>query len=468
MKILRLVVAGVSSSSGKTTVVTGLIGALKNKGFKVKPFKIGPDYIDTGYLSVVSGEDALNLDFWLMGKENILPSFINNTADSDIAVIEGVMGLFDGGDCSTAEVSKYLKAPVLLCVNSEKIGESVGAIVKGFLEFDSRINIIGVILTKVSGQKHYKLLKESIENFTQLSVYGYLLKDDNLAIKERHLGLVTVHEKDLIDKFVRSAAKQVRNNFNLDLIVKEANLAPELAIDKKDTIYFKSNNKIKYNVKVAYSYDRAFNFFYRENIKIMENMGAECVPFSPINDSYIDPDIDLLMVWGGFPEVFAPDLSSNKSLIKQIKELIEKGTFVYAECGGLMYLAKNFILGENKKYPMVGVLPVDIKLSNKLMGFGYKEPVTRFNTILGKAGTKVRGHEFHYSFEAGEVHDSLRPYEVRSKSRDKKDKESEKLEGYVYKNAFASYIHLHFLGNLGVIDNIFKNINTSKKDRKRR
>ena len=465
MKIPRLVVAGVSSGSGKTTVVTGLIGALKNKGYKVKPFKIGPDYIDTGYLSSVSGEDALNLDLWLMGKKNILPSFVNNAADSDIAVIEGVMGLFDGGDCSTAEVSKYLKAPVLLCVNSEKIGESVSAIVKGFLEFDPEVNIIGTILTKVSGTGHYKLLKESIENSTQLSVYGYLLKDDNLAIKERHLGLVTAHEKDLMDKFVNSAITQVRNNFNLDLIVKKASLAPELSIDKKDTIYFKSNNKIKYNVKVAYSYDRAFNFFYHENINIMENMGAECVPFSPINDSYIDPDIDLLILWGGFPEVFAPDLSSNKSLIKQIKELIEKGLPVYAECGGLMYLANNFISGENKKYPMVRVLPIDIKLGDKLVEFGYKEAVTRFNTILGKAGTKVRGHEFHYSFELGKVGDNVRPYKVKRKSG---DKESEKLEGYVYKNVFASYIHLHFLGNLGVINNIFKNINTSKKDRKRR
>jgi len=466
MKIPRLVIAGVSSGSGKTTVTTGLISALKNKGYKVKPFKIGPDYIDTGYLSAVSGEDALNLDLWLMGRENILPSFVSNAADSDITVIEGVMGLFDGGDCSTAEVSKYLKAPILLCINSEKIGESVSAIVKGFTEFDPEVNIIGTILTKVSGRGHYKLLKESIENFTQLPVCGYLLKDNNLAIKERHLGLVTVYEKDLISKFVDSAATQVRNNFNLDLIIKKASLAPELTIDKKDTIYFKSNSKTKYNIKVAYSYDRAFNFFYHENIKIMENMGAECSPFSPIGGSCIDPDIDLLILWGGFPEVFASNLSGNKKLIKQIKELIERGTAVYAECGGLIYLAKNFISGENKKYPMAGVLPIDIKLGDKLTGFGYKEAITRFDTILGKAGTKVRGHEFHYSFEVGKVHDSLRPYEVRKKSRDKKDKESEKLGGYIYKNVFASYIHLHFLGNLEVINNIFKNI--SKKDKKRR
>ena len=208
MKIPRLVVAGVSSGSGKTTVTTGLIGALKNKGYKVKPFKIGPDYIDTGYLSAVSGEDALNLDLWLMGRENILPSFVNNAAGSDIAVIEGVMGLFDGGDCSTAEVSKHLKAPVLLCINSEKIGESVSAIAKGFTEFDPEVNIIGVILTKVSGRGHYNLLKKSIEDFTQIPVCGYLLKDNDLIIKERHLGLVTVHEENLIDKFVNSAAAQ--------------------------------------------------------------------------------------------------------------------------------------------------------------------------------------------------------------------------------------------------------------------
>ncbi|MCD4669268.1 MAG: cobyrinate a,c-diamide synthase, partial [Actinomycetia bacterium] len=212
-----------------------------------------------------------------------------------------------------------------------------------------------------------------------------------------------------------------------------------------------------------YSHDRAFSFFYHENIKIMESMGAECKPFSPIDDPYIDPDTDLLMLWGGFPEIFAPDISSNKSLINQINELIEKGLPVYAECGGLMYLAKNFISGDNEKYPMIGTLPVDIKLGDKLVGFGYKEAAIRFDTILGKAGTKVRGHEFHYSFELGKVGDDIRPYKVKRKSG---DKESERLEGYVYKNVFASYIHLHFLGNLGVVNNIFKNI--SKKDRKKR
>ena len=463
MKIPRLIVAGVSSGSGKTTVTTGLIGALKNKGYKVKPFKIGPDYIDTGYLSFVAGEDALNIDLWLMSKENVLPSFVNNATGSDIAVIEGVMGLFDGGDCSTAEVSKYLKAPVLLCVNSGKIGESVSAIVKGFIEFDQEVNIIGIILTKVSGWSHYKLLKESIENSTQLPVCGYLQRDSRLSIKERHLGLITAYEKDAIGEFMDFAIKQAEHNFYLDLIIEKASLAPELSIEKKDTIYFKLNNKAKYSVKVAYSYDRAFNFFYHENIKVMESLGAKCVPFSPLNDSYINPDIDLLILWGGFPEMFAPEISDNKSLMRKLKELIEKGLTVYAECGGLVYLARNFISGENKKYPMVGILPIDIKLDDKLVGFGYKEAVTRFDSILGKTGTKVRGHEFHHSFEVGKVCDKLRPYEVRSKSKDKKNKENVKLDGYVYKNVFASYIHLHFLGNLEVINNIFKNIERVNK-----
>ena len=170
MKIPRFVVAGDSSGSGKTTVATGLIAALKNRGYNVKPFKIGPDYIDTGYLSFASGKAALNLDTWLMGEENILPSFVYNSMDSDIAIIDGVMGLFDGGDCSTAEISKCLKAPVFLCISSEKIGESVSAIVKGFSEFDLELNIAGIILTKVSGQGHFELLKQSIENSTRIPV----------------------------------------------------------------------------------------------------------------------------------------------------------------------------------------------------------------------------------------------------------------------------------------------------------
>ena len=224
MKIPRLVIAGVSSGSGKTTVAIGLIGTLKNKGYRVKPFKIGPDYIDTGYLSSVSGEDALNLDLWLMGRKNIIPSFINNAADSDIAIIEGVMGLFDGGDCSTAEVSKYLRAPVLLCINSEKIGESASAIVKGFTEFDPDVNIIGIILTKVSGLRHYDLLKESIENSTQIPVCGYLIKDNNIPLiiidHKQTINFNKDCKLEIIYPFNDLAGKEVDNLNNTSIIAK--------------------------------------------------------------------------------------------------------------------------------------------------------------------------------------------------------------------------------------------------------
>ena len=450
-KIPRIMVAGTSSGSGKTTVTVGLIGALRKKGYKVQPYKVGPDYIDTGYLTHSASVEALNLDIWLTGKDNLMASFINNSDKFDIAVIEGVMGLFDGGDYSTAVVSKYLKVPVLLCIDSEKIGESVSAVIKGFLEFDPGVNIIGVVLTKVSGLNHYKLLKESIEKNTALPVLGYMQKDHRLAVKERHLGLKTVYEKSILEGFMDSVTRKVEDNFNLEQIILKSNKASRLDEENLKRKSFKFKDYKKYNIKVAYSLDKAFNFFYYENIKIMEDMGVECKPFSPLNDLMIDPDIDPIILWGGFPEIFAPEISGNKTLLRQIKQLIDDGKPVYAECGGLIYLSDNFISNENKKYPMVGVLPIEIKLSNQLAGFGYKEAEMRFDTIIGRVKTKVKGHEFHHSFAVGKVLESTRPYSVKSRFGNK----DIKIEGYTYKNVFASYLHLHFLGNREVLYNIF-------------
>ncbi|MDD5658699.1 MAG: cobyrinate a,c-diamide synthase [Actinomycetota bacterium] len=447
----RLIIGGISSGCCKTTISIGLIGALRKKNINVQPYKIGPDYIDTAYLTHAAGKDAYNLDLWLMGRDNINYTFFKKSSNADISLMEGVMGLFDGGDCSTAEMARLLGVPVILCINCEKIGESVCAMIEGFLNFDKSINIEGLILAKVSGQKHYKLLKEAIEKRLKIKVLGNLVNDRNLSVKERYLGLTTVFEKKDLEVFIDNATKQAEKNFDIEKIL-------EIAYNASDFNYKSSYRPFDtaclhddYKLKIAYSFDSAFSFFYRQNIDILKMMGAECMPFSPLKDSCLDKDIDLLILWGGFPEVFAKRLSENKSLKNDILKLYKHGLPIYAECGGFIYLAKSFIDKKNKVYPMLGLIPADIKLSEKLKGFGYKLAQTRFDTIVGNAGMKVRGHEFHHSFSVEELPDKYKPYILRSKYE---EGANGNLDGFANGNLFATYLHAHFIGNISLVSGL--------------
>ncbi|MCL6088072.1 MAG: cobyrinate a,c-diamide synthase [Actinobacteria bacterium] len=454
----RLVISGASSSSCKTTTTIGLIEALKRKNISVQSYKIGPDYIDTAYLTYVSGRTAYNLDFWLMGKKNVQYTFFEKSADADISIIEGVMGLFDGGDCSTAEMVKLLNAPVLLCINCEKIGESISAIIEGFINFDRKIKIAGLILAKVSGSGHYELLKEAIEKRTKTRVLGYLIKDEKLVVKERHLGLTTIFEKNQTDLFINNAADQVEQYFDLEKILDIAFKSTNFYFDKNYSPYTSLSKHN--NIKVAYSFDNSFNFFYHQNIDILKKMGVECAPFSPLNGKSLDSDIDLLILWGGFPEIFAKQLSDNKSLKKDILNYHSQGMPIYAECGGFIYLCRNYIDSEGKKYPMLGIIPVDIKLSDRLKGFGYKLAQTRFNTIIGNAGIEIRGHEFHHSYPVEELPDEFKPYILKSKQE---GRVKDKFDGFADNNLFASYLHINFIDNQVVVNSLVKHASFYKK-----
>ncbi|MHB1377572.1 MAG: cobyrinate a,c-diamide synthase [Candidatus Humimicrobiaceae bacterium] len=461
-KYPRLIIGGISSGCCKTTVSIGLIGALRKRNMKVQPYKIGPDYIDTAYLTHVAGENAYNLDFWLMGKNNVGYTFFEKSSNADISVIEGVMGLFDGGDCSAAEMAKFFDAPIILCVDCEKIGESVCAIVEGFLNFDKSLNIAGLILTKVSGPGHYNLLKNTLEKRLRIKVLGYLVNDEKLSVKERHLGLTTVFEKSNPKLFIDSAIKQAEEYFDIEKILEIAYKASDFNYDNSyypfDTLCSCNN----YKLKIAYSFDNAFNFFYRQNIDILEIMGAECIPFSPLEDNCLDKDIDLLILWGGFPEIFAGQLSENKLLKRDIVKLYRQGLPIYAECGGFLYLSENFIDAENKKYPMLGIIPADIKLSDRLRGFGYKLAQTRFNTIIGISDMEIRGHEFHHSFPVEELPDRCRPYILKSKYG---GETKGTLDGFADDNLFATYLHTHFMGNIPIISNLIRYANCYKLKR---
>ncbi|MCL6088197.1 MAG: cobyrinate a,c-diamide synthase [Actinobacteria bacterium] len=333
-KYPRLVIGGISSGCCKTTVSIGLIGALRKRNIKVQPYKTGPDYIDTAYLTCAAAKDAYNLDLWLMGKNNVDYTFFEKSSNADISVIEGVMGLFDGGDCSTAEMARLFDAPVILCIDCEKTGESVCAVIEGFLNFDKNLNIAGLILAKVLGIGHYKLLKEAIKKRLRIKVLGYLVNDEKLKVKERHLGLTTVFEKNNPEIFIDNAIKQAEEYFDIEEILKIAYKAPDYNYDNSFSPFDTACLCNDYKLKIVYSFDDAFNFFYKQNIDILKMTGAECKPFSPLKDNCLDKDIDLLILWGGFPEIFAKQLSDNESLKKAIVKLYRQGLPIYAEYGG--------------------------------------------------------------------------------------------------------------------------------------
>jgi cobyrinic acid a,c-diamide synthase len=464
-KYPRLVIGGIASGCCKTTVSIGLIGALRKRNIKVQPYKTGPDYIDTAYLTRAADESAYNLDFWLMGKDNVSYTLFKKSSNADISIIEGVMGLFDGGDNSTAEMARLLDAPIILCVNCEKIGESVCAVIGGFLNFDKNLNIAGLILAKVSGPGHYQLLKESIKKRSGIRVLGCLFDDEKLEVNERHLGLTTVFEKNNPEIFIDNAIRQAEENFDIEEILDIAYKAQDYYYDNMycpfDIVHLCND----YKLKIAYSFDNAFNFFYKQNIDILKMTGAECVPFSPLKDNCLDEDIDLLILWGGFPETFARQLSENKLLKKAIVKLYRQGLPIYAECGGFIYLAENFIDADDKKYPMLGIIPADIKLSSMLQGFGYKLAQIKFDTIIGNAGTEVRGHEFHHSFSVEELPDKYRPYILKSKHE---ERERTTLDGFADGNLFATYLHVHFIGNIPVAVNLINTANCYKSKRNKR
>jgi len=466
-KIPSLMIAGVSSSSGKTIVTIGIIGKFKKMGLKVQAYKSGPDYIDTAYLSYISERPSYNLDLWLMGANGVKKSFFKHSQDCDISLIEGAMGLFDGDYYSCAEIAKLLNIPVILSVNCEKTGESIAAIIEGFINYDKNIWIAGVVLTKLSNIGHFELIKNAISKKLQIEILGYFLKDKELVIKERHLGLKTIFEKKCKSSFLNKAVLQVEKNFNIFRILeissqektKENKKNNRTLVDNRVNNINKYFSKITFlkknsKIKIVYSSDEAFNFFYRENLEILEEIGAVVLPFSPLEDEKIPDDTRLLIIWGGFPEVFAERLSCNKGLKENIIKHYNNGLPIYAECGGFIYLSDYFVSCDNKRFYMLGLIPVNIKLGSKLAGFGYKIGRTRFKTIIGDAGICVKGHEFHYSFCESEIPQEKRPYELKKKND--KNNSSILFEGYASSNIFASYLHLHFAGNLSVALNLVK------------
>ncbi len=396
------VIAGTHSGAGKTTVSIGLMAEFKRQAFTVQAFKVGPDYIDPSYHRLATGRPSRNLDTWLCSKAAVKRSFAR--AAAEINVVEGVMGLFDGakgGKGSTAEISQVLDLPVILVVDAKGMAQSVGALVQGYAQYQQQTRITGVIFNRVASAGHYDYLKKAVK----VPSLGWIAKNKDMHLPERHLGLVPANER-------QPDIEKIRQN-----VVAHLDLKKLLRLSNLPKPQAKALPMQKKRARIAYALDTAFHFYYQDNLDLLTAAGAELFPFSPLSDSVL-PDADLLYFGGGFPECFETELLENKSFCRAMKNCHLP---IYAECGGLYYLS------------LIGKIPGKMQMRDRLQHFGYTQAIAQVDTCLVRKGEKIKGHLFHYSHWEGSA--NLYAFEKRGSSIS---------EGYADAQVHASFLHVHF------------------------
>jgi cobyrinic acid a,c-diamide synthase len=445
-----LLVSGTASGVGKTTVALAIMAGLRRRGLVVQPFKCGPDFLDTGHHTRISGRVSRNLDTWMLGAEANESVLQSASRGADVLVAEGMMGLFDGKSGSSeagssAEIAKLLKLPVVLVVDASKTARSIAAVVLGFEMFDPGLRLSGVILNRVASEGHYEMLRAAIESTCKTKILGWLPREPAITIPERHLGLQGVGEvaESSKDATIDTLAGLAERHFDLDALLglqcgmEIAEVASSLdeSVSHGDT------------VRVGVPSDHAFSFYYEDNLDLLRKQGVEIVRFSPLHDCALPPDLDGLYFGGGYPELHAEQLSSNRQMIEDVRAFAASGRPMYAECGGMLYLADSLTAADGSNYAMAGVLPLSMQMTDKLVHFGYVTVEFTEDCLLGCAGTVVRGHSFHYSriSSQGEVATN---YRVRYSMSGR-----EELEGFRLRNVLASYIHLHFRTNSTIAEN---------------
>lgn len=464
--IPRLIIGAPQGRCGKTTVTLGILRALSRQGYQVQPYKKGPDYIDPSWHSAAAGRVSRNLDPFLMTQEEICRSIALHSGGCQFSIIEGAMGLFDGldleGSASTAELAKITASPVLLVVDATRITRSTAAIVMGCQHLDPEINIAGVILNKVARLRHEKIARESIEKYCHIPVVGAIPKDAMLSIPDRHLGLVTQGEMDETEGLLEHLADVISESTNLSDIISLASTAPGLVnIPKAEFLslseYQKSKNACPPRIGIIR--DAAFSFYYPENLEALESQGAELIPFSALTQDHLPSELDALYIGGGFPEVFAEQLANNKALRQDICTAGEGGLPIYAECGGLMYLGRSILIGE-EKHEMVGLLPLDTQMEKKPQGHGYTIMKGTENNLWFNQ-MQIRGHEFHNSRVI-----NLDTTKVKfGFTIEKGSGINDKHDGVCYKNVLAAYNHIHAMGTPNWAEQMLKLAHQYRKKR---
>jgi cobyrinic acid a,c-diamide synthase len=440
----HLLLSAAHKSSGKTTITLGICAALARSGLTIQPYKKGPDYIDPMWLGQAAGRPCYNLDFNTMGHEEIHDFFSRRSADSDLALIEGNMGLFDSLDVegreSNAEMAKLLQAPVVLILDVKGATRSIVPIILGFQQFDPQLNIAGLILNKVAGKRHEARLREVIAHYCEIPVIGAIHRDERLAIDERHLGLIPSNEAAEVEAKLNAISDIIASQVDMEALQRLAATAPTLAPGKTAA---PSQHPSQAAVRIAIAQDAAFGFYYPDDLEALQQAGAELVPFSPLEDEGLPDGIDGLFIGGGFPETHMAALEANTTMRQSIREAIEAGLPSYAECGGLMYLSRSVRWGE-QCHEMVGVIPGDTLMHEKPVGRGYAKIVETGNTPWPQceAGASYRVHEFHYS--SLENLPSGLQYAYKMERGYGIDQHH---DGFLYKNLVANYVHLRDVAN---------------------
>jgi cobyrinic acid a,c-diamide synthase len=449
-----MLIAGTASGVGKTTVALSIMAALRRRGLAVQPFKCGPDFLDTSHHSRICRRKARNLDTWMLSVEANRSVLRNAAIGADAIVAEGMMGLFDGKSGrsemgSSAEIAKLMRLPVVLVVDVAKSARSAAAVVKGFESFDPDLKLSGVILNRVAGERHFEMLRDAIESSCATKILGWLPSEQKVAIPERHLGLHGADEQTGTG-LAEALASLAEKHLDLSSLL-ELQCGLEMAMEPPRV----PASRLEDAVRVGVPSDSAFSFYYEDNLDLLREHGAEIVRFSPINDPHLPDGLDALYLGGGYPELHAEKLSSNRQMLEEVRAFAASQRPIYAECGGMLYLGESLCVGE-VSYAMAGVLPLRGEMTERLVQFGYATVELAADCLLGRKGTVVRGHSFHFSQVSphGEVATNYRVhYSLSGK---------EEFEGFGQGNVLASYIHLHFGANPAVAANFAMAIQHAK------
>uniref|UniRef100_UPI00403F0BDA cobyrinate a,c-diamide synthase n=1 Tax=Paenibacillus sp. FSL H8-0332 TaxID=2954742 RepID=UPI00403F0BDA len=453
----RLVIAGTGSGSGKTTVTLGLMRAFARRGLKVQGFKCGPDYIDPAYHSAVTDRPSRNLDSWMTSSAYLQEYFLQASAEADLSVIEGVMGLYDGKEDtaltgSTAEIAILTASPVLLVVDVRSMGRSAAAIVLGFRQLEPQVRIAAVLVNRCGSEGHYRLVKAAIEAACGIPVIGWLPRDSGLDIPERHLGLLPAVERGELAPLFDRAADMLEQGTDLERLLELAAAAPAVremlaAGDDQGNpagqiIHKTQTGPVESGPVIAVARDAAFNFYYADNLELLAREGARLVYFSPLRGEGIPPEADGIYIGGGFPEEFAAVIAANQLFLGGLRSAAAAGMPLYAECGGYMVLARSLTDRTGAAHEMAGIVPAHTVMQERRAALGYREVTAIHDCLLLKQGERLRGHEFHYSVMSY-PEGADRTYAYESKGRG-----GSQPEGYINGSIMAAYVHIHLASHL--------------------
>jgi cobyrinic acid a,c-diamide synthase len=453
-KVPAFIIAAAKSGSGKTTLTLGIVAALVKRGLEVQCFKCGPDFIDPTLHRAITSKDSYNLDIRMMGAECCRRTYVEKSRGADVVVVEGVMGLFDGGEASTAALAKLLNLPVLLVVDAASAAESAAAVVHGFQTFDPELTIRKVIFNNIGSARHRQLIENAVASNCTVDYAGFFQRDHQYRIPERHLGLHMGNEEPLGDTGLDLLIDAVERQLDLETIVsrtrKEVEILPPRTASSEPVV----TRKKKTTLRLGLAQDDAFCFYYPQNLELFEERGFEIIRFSPLHDRKLPQQLDMIYFGGGYPENHGAALSQNQAMRAEIIEAYKRNLTIYAECGGFMYLCRSLRDMEGEVYEMTGIFPFDTVMNKRLRKLGYRQVTLLKDCILGARGDLLKGHEFHYS----DIDSGADSPETSKKTTRLYTLDNNSHEGYSVGSALGSYVHLHFGDSVSAIDHIHKSI----------